>query len=104
MTISKVSNDDLLEEIRTLKTTVESLARQLQNIKLKEENTQEASPDRPKVKELQVGQEVRVLTKAKYGKHGDIATVIHIGKSFTKVKLKSSGRTTTRLHKNIEQV
>ena len=100
MTISQVSNDDLLEEIKLLKATVESLSKQLSNLKLeKEGKDKEKLPSNEK--KLVVGARVKVLTKAKYGKHGDFAIVTHIGKVFVSIKLESSGRTTTRLPENL---
>ena len=104
MTISKVSNEELLEEIRSLKATVESLSDQLSNLKLeKERKGKKGLPDNLE-KRLVVGARVKVLTKAKYGKHGDLAIVTHIGKVFVSIKLEISGRTTTRLPENLKLV
>jgi hypothetical protein len=101
MTISQVSNDDLLEEIRLLKATVESLSKQLSDLKLgKDSKIKEKLPNNEK--KLVVGARVRVLTKAKYGKSGDFAVVTHIGKVFVSIKLESGGRTTTRLPENLK--
>lgn len=51
-----------------------------------------------------VGTCVRVLTKAKYVKHRDLAIVTHIRKVLVSIKLESSGRTTTRLPENLKLV
>lgn len=103
MTISQASNDDLLEEIRQLKATVESLSKQISNLKLeKDSRVKEKLPSNEK--KLVVGARVRVLTKAKYGKSGDFAVVTHIGKAFVSIRLESSGRTTTRLPENLKLV
>lgn len=104
MTISQVSNDDLLEEIRLLKATVESLSKQLSDLKLEKESENKEKLPSNLEKKLVVGARVRVLTKTKYGKYGDFAIVTHIGKVFVSIKLESSGRTTTRLPENLKLV
>lgn len=104
MTISQVSSDDLLEEIKSLKATVESLSNQLKNLKLEKESKDKERFPSNSEKRLVVGARVKVLTKAKYGKYGDIATVTHIGKVFVSIKLETSGRTTTRLPENLKLV
>ena len=104
MTISKeVTNKELLEEIKTLRATVESLSNQLGELQLKE---RKKKPD-PSVKgstELKPGDLVRVLSKAKYGRCGDKGTVLLIGKVFITIKLEGTGRTTTRLPQNLRKV
>lgn len=104
MTISMVSNEELLEEIRSLKATVESLLDQLNNLKLEKQRESKSGPTGKSEKRLEVGARVRVLTKTKYRKHGDLAVVTHIGKVFVSIKLEISGRTTTRLPENLKLV
>lgn len=104
MTISKeVTNKELLEEIKTLRATVESLSNQLGELQLKERKKKQD----PSVKgstELKPGDLVQVLSKAKYGRYGDKGTVLLIGKVFITIKLEGTGRTTTRLPQNLRKV
>ena len=104
MTISEVGINDLLEEIKSLKATVEALLNQLRDIKLGNQSDSKEKKGTSSEKGLVVGQLVKVLTKAKYGKHGDLARVTHIGKVFVSIKLETSGRTTTRLPENLRPV
>ena len=75
ITFRSVTNDELLEEIKTLQSTVGSLTRQLNQLNLwRRQEQQEESTSTDK---LQVGHTVELLTKAKHGKSGDKATVLH---------------------------
>ena len=100
MTFRSVTNDELLEEINTLKSTVDSLTRQLDQLNLQRRQVQQEESTSPD--ELQLGRTVELLTKAKYGKSGNKATVLHIGKTFVTVKLIATGGTTTRLPRNLK--
>lgn len=102
MTFRSVTNDELLEEIKTLKSTVDSLTRQLNQLNLRQQREQQE--ENTSTGELQVGQTVELLTKAKHGKSGDKAIVLHIGKTFVTVKLIATGGTTTRLPRNLKIV
>lgn len=97
-----VTNEELLDEIRTLKATIETLSSQLSELQLRD--SKEKHPSEEDSTELKPGDQVQVLTKAKYGKHGDKAKVLFIGKVFVTIKLDSSGRTTTRLPQNLQKV
>jgi len=102
MTFGSVTNDELLEEIKTLQSTVNRLTRQLDQLNLRQrQGHQEESIS---TDELQVGQTVELLTKAKRGKSGDKATVLHIGKTFVTIKLITTGGTTTRPPRNLKIV
>ena len=79
MTFRSVTNDELLEEIKTLQSTVNRLTRQLDQLNLRQRQGQQE--ESISTDELQVGQTVELLTKAKHGKSGDKATVLHIGKT-----------------------
>lgn len=104
MTIGRdVTNEELLEEIKILKTTIEQLSSQLSELQLKEEEN-EPSPSAEDNTELKPGDRVLVLSRAKYGRHGDEATVLFVGKLFVTIKLQGTGRTTTRLPKNLQRV
>ena len=97
-----MTNDELLEEIKTLQSTVDSLTRQLNQLNLRQRREQQE--ESTSTDELQVGQTVELLTKAKHGKSGDKAIVLHIGNTFVTVKLIATGETTTRLPRNLKTV
>ena len=102
MTFRSVTNDELLEEIKTLQSTVNRLTRQLDQLNLRQRQGQQE--ESISTDELQVGQTVDLLTKAKHGKSGDKATVLHIGETFVTVKLITTGGTTTRPPRNLKIV
>eukprot|EP00957_Ditylum_brightwellii_P040720 3082298-Ditylum_brightwellii.AAC.2 len=73
MTTSQdVTNEELLDKIKTLKATVEALSNQLSELQLKD--SKKKDPSEEDRTELKPGDLVQVLSKAKYGKHGDKAT------------------------------
>ena len=100
MTFKSVTNDELLEEIKTLQSTVDILTRQLNQLNLRQRREQQE--ENTSTDELQVGQTVELLTKAKHDKSGNKATALHIGKTFVTVKLIETGGTTTRLPRNLK--
>ena len=93
------------EEIRALTEVVQQLADQLHELQLTAvaDKEKETSSRVEKKEEgiFKAGDPVILKSKSKYGKRGDKGQVVHIGKVFITVRLKT-GRTTTRQPQNLE--
>ena len=92
----------LSAELKELKDTIKELSDKIDRLTIN--NTRERKDtSQERVKEegvFRIGDEVKLKTKAKYGRKGDIGRVEHVGKVFVTIRLES-GKTTTRQPQNL---
>ncbi len=94
---------ELVAELKALKDVIKDLSDKIDRISISTDAGRKETQVSEEIKEkghFRVGDEVKLKTKAKYGKRGDIAKVEHIGKAFITVRLQS-GKTTTRKPENL---
>lgn len=93
---------ELTAELKGLKDTIKELSDKIDRLTIN--NTREhkdTSQEREKEEGVfRIGDEVKLKTKAKYGRKGDIGRVEHVGKVFVTIRLES-GKTTTRQPQNL---
>ena len=100
------SEEEIIEEIRATHTKLDNLHEELFNkLNISETITDKASTDQEKRnKDLQVGDQVEVLTKGIGANKGDTATVTKITKSKIGIIINKNGRNTHRLPQNLKPI
>ena len=94
---------ELAAELKALKDVIKDLSDKIDRLSIITDAGRKETQISKETKEeghFRVGDEVKLKTKAKYGKRGDIGKVEHIGKAFVTVRLQS-GKTTTRKPENL---
>jgi len=89
---NNTSVENLTKELRELKTTVQELTRQVQQLQLKSE-----ADKVPGI--FEIGDRVIILSRGLIGKVGDKGIVTSVGK---RVRVKVQGQHTNRAHKNLK--
>ena len=97
---SEKEHYELAVELKALKDVIKDLSDKIDRISISTDAGRKETQESKEEGVFRIGETVKLKTKAKYGKRGDIGKVEHIGRVFITIRLQS-GKTTTRKPENL---
>ena len=91
---------ELAAELKALQNVIKDLSDKIDRLSISTDAGRKETHRAKEEGNFRVSDAVKLKTKAKYGKRGDIGKVEHIGKAFVTIRLQS-GKTTTRKPENL---